>query len=579
MLPITETARHCVQGAEEAAIQGKPSVLEVEGLQVGMKGRGGGGKLLVEEVSFHIRQGEMLGLVGESGSGKSLSAAAIGGLLPRSLYAQGTLRFHNERNLLELDQAARRRLRGKEIGWVFQDFQGSFTPFRKLGDQLIEVLRTHEAISLKDAKEGTLRWLERVGLPPERAYASYPFQLSGGQRQRAAIAAALMPGPSLLIADEPTSALDVVTGERIMDLLSSLQAEKGCSILFITHDLRHVWRRADQLAVMKTGKLVETGKPATIRERPAHPFTKELLAAYPRMMSMEASAALSAPADGDERFPNRPNSFFEPLAKANGYPHICLEASGLTKHFKGDGGDVAGVDGVSFSIERGECVGLVGESGCGKSTLARLLLALEAPSQGELSFLGHSLVKSNRRTLRELRRHIQVVFQDSTAALNDRLPIWRSVIEPLDNFRDICPPFFQGERLTRREKAQRLLQMTGLSSQHMDRYPHELSGGQRQRACIARSISLCPKLLVCDEPTSSLDVTTQKQILQLLRDLQLRLNMSVLFISHDIAAVSMLCGRVLVMKEGRIVDEFAPNALRSGELHPYTQVLIAAAQW
>lgn len=256
----------------------------------------------------------------------------------------------------------------------------------------------------------------------------------------------------------------------------------------------------------------------------------------------------------------------------------CMQVRHLSKHYSRGGNSVVAVDQVSFAIGTGECVGLVGESGSGKSTLVRLLLALEHPDQGEILFQNKSLIRRSRRELRQLRQHIQVVFQDSTASLNDRLPVWRSLLEPLDNYAHVSPVFFQETAFTRREKAERLLSMVGLAVDLLDRYPHELSGGQRQRVCIARAISLCPQLLICDEPTSSLDVTTQGQILQLLQELQRRLNMSVLFISHDLAAVAQLCTRMLVMQQGRIVDECTATELWLHERHPYTKILISTAQ-
>ncbi|MDF2644887.1 MAG: oligopeptide transporter ATP-binding protein [Paenibacillus sp.] len=255
----------------------------------------------------------------------------------------------------------------------------------------------------------------------------------------------------------------------------------------------------------------------------------------------------------------------------------CLKINHLVKHYRRGGENVVAVDRMSFTIGTGECVGMVGESGSGKSTLVRLLLALEPPDQGAILFRGQSLIRTNRRELRKLRQHIQVVFQDSTASLNDRLPIWRSVLEPLDNYPNVRPTFFHGPTLSRREKAEQLLNMVGLSGEHMDRHPHELSGGQRQRACIARGISLSPQLLICDEPTSSLDVTIQRQILNLLQSLQGQLNMSVLFISHDIAAVTQICDRMLVVNKGSIVDDFPADELWSDKRHPYTRMLISAA--
>ena len=257
--------------------------------------------------------------------------------------------------------------------------------------------------------------------------------------------------------------------------------------------------------------------------------------------------------------------------------HECLRVSGLTKYYRSGRLRMAAVSQVSFAISAGECVGLVGESGSGKSTLVRLLLALVPPDEGDVSLMGESLVHASRRRLLRLRQHVQVVFQDATASLNDRLPIWRSVIEPLDNYPDVCPSFMEGSLASRRDKAERLLHMVGLTKEHMDRYPHELSGGQRQRACIARGISLSPRLLICDEPTSSLDVTTQRQILELLQMLQRQLGMSVLFISHDIAAVASLCSRLLVMQAGRIVDSCGVDELWDNCRHDYTRMLLSAA--
>ncbi|TBL69905.1 ABC transporter ATP-binding protein [Paenibacillus thalictri] len=371
------------------------------------------------------------------------------------------------------------------------------------------------------------------------------------------MAAALIPEPSLLIADEPTTALDVVTGEHIMDLIADLRTETGCGVLFITHDLRHVWRRADRLAVMKEGVIVDSGTALELRDSPVHPYTRELLDASYRLTGkptyLPEAASLSEPATE------------------------YLKAVGLSKQYGGAAATERAVDRVSLRISEGECIGLVGESGCGKSTLARLLLALEQPEHGAVLFREQALAGASKQALRQFRRHVQVVFQDSASSLNDRLPIWRSVLEPLDNYKDAQPVFFEGLQLSRREKALRLLRITGLDEEHMDRYPHELSGGQRQRACISRGISLCPQLLICDEPTSSLDMPTQRQILNLLKRLQRELGMSLLFISHDLAAVGQLCDRLLVMKEGKIVDEFAATELWSEKRHPYTRLLISAA--
>lgn len=290
---------HVNRKRRKASSSEAPLVLRVEHLQIAADQQKQGG-LLVQDVSFSVRQGEMLALVGESGSGKSLTAAAIGGLLPKGLQSSGHMLLHH-RSLHELERGERNRLRGKQIGWVFQNYQGSFTPFMRIGSQMLELVRTHEPMSKKAAKACILDWLQKVGLPPERTYSSYPCQLSGGQRQRIALAAALIPGPSLLIADEPTTALDVVTGEQMMDLIARLQVETGCAVLFITHDLRHVWRRAGRIAVMRRGRIVEAGLTADIYNRPTHAYTRELLAACPRLRKPDEDLLASSLTENTER--------------------------------------------------------------------------------------------------------------------------------------------------------------------------------------------------------------------------------------------------------------------------------------
>ncbi|EPD92539.1 dipeptide ABC transporter ATP-binding protein [Paenibacillus sp. HGH0039] len=517
---------------------------------------------IIQDISFSIRKGETLAIVGESGSGKSVTAAAITGLLPSSLQvALGTITFQGE-DLLTLRGRKRNGLLGRRIGWVSQDYQSSFTPLIKIGAQLTEMIRVHQRMPSKEAETLALSWLEKVMLPAKRVYGSYPFQLSGGQLQRAALAAAFMLHPALLIADEPTTALDALSADRILGLLDELRAQTECAVLFISHDLRHVHRTADRVAVMREGRLLEMGEAAEICRLPQHPYTQQLWDACPRIIphgrltSMQNNDSLCE----SQTAPNPPLMTVVELVKS--YPNKSEQEAAVRQ--------------LSFEIYGGECLGLVGESGCGKSTVAKLLLALERPDAGDVIFDGVSLNALTGRALRLVRKDIQAVFQNPASSLNSRLPIWRSIVEPFDNFQSHDLSEFAGRGQSRRDTAAKLLEMVGLERTLGDRYPHELSGGQRQRVAIARAILLKPRLLICDEPTSSLDITVQSQILNLLKQLRQELGMSCLFISHDIAVIQRMCSRILVMKEGRIMDRFPVDQLCSEERHPYTRQLVSA---
>ncbi|WP_372007452.1 dipeptide ABC transporter ATP-binding protein [Paenibacillus chitinolyticus] len=517
---------------------------------------------VVQDISFSIRKGETLAIVGESGSGKSVTAAAITGLLPSSLQiALGTIAFQGD-DLLTLRGRKKEGLLGRRIGWVSQDYHSSFTPLIKIGTQLTEMICVHQKMPSHEAKTLALSWLERVMLPAKRVFDSYPFQLSGGQLQRAAIAAAFMLHPALLIADEPTTALDAVSADRVLGLLEELRVQTECAVLFISHDLRHVHRTADRVAVMREGRLLETGGAAEICTLPQHAYTQQLLDACPRIIPQGRLTGMGN---------------IQILSESRTAPSPPLmSAVGLVKSYPAKTGQEAAVRELSFEIYGGECLGLVGESGCGKSTVAKLLLALERPDAGEVLFEGISLNALTGRALRLVRKNIQAVFQNPASSLNSRLPIWRSIVEPFDNFQKDDLSEFAGRGQSRRDIAAELLETVGLERTLGDRYPHELSGGQRQRVAIARAILLRPRLLICDEPTSSLDVTVQSQILNLLKQLRQELGMSCLFISHDIAVVQRMCTRILVMKEGRIIDRFPVDRLCSEERHPYTRQLVSA---
>ncbi|MGX4586144.1 dipeptide ABC transporter ATP-binding protein [Paenibacillus chitinolyticus] len=546
---------------EQVTTSSDEPVLDIKELCICRRGTGGS-LPVIRDISFSIRKGETLAIVGESGSGKSVTAAAITGLLPSSLQiALGTISFQGD-NLLTRRGRKREGLIGRRIGWVSQDYHSSFTPLIKIGAQLTEMIRAHQKMPPQEAKILALGWLERVMLPANRVFDSYPFQLSGGQLQRAALAAAFMLHPALLIADEPTTALDAVSADRVLGLLDELRAQTECAVLFISHDLRHVHRTADRVAVMREGRLLETGEAAEICRLPQHSYTRQLLDACPRiipqdrLMDMGNNHSLSE----SRTAPNTP----------------LMSAVELVKSYPAKTGQEAAVRQLSFEIYGGECLGLVGESGCGKSTVAKLLLALERPDAGEVLFDGISLNALTGRALRLVRKNIQAVFQNPASSLNSRLPIWRSIVEPFDNFQKDDLPEFAGRGQSRRDIAAKLLETVGLERTLGDRYPHELSGGQRQRVAIARAILLKPRLLICDEPTSSLDVTVQSQILNLLKQLRQELGMSCLFISHDIAVVQRMCSRILVMKEGRIIDRFPVDQLCSEERHPYTRQLVSA---
>ena len=509
---------------------------------------------VVDGISLNITAGEKFALVGESGSGKTVTALSILQLNQNAAYA-GEIRWHAGNraaaageNLLACDEAGMRKIRGSEIAMIFQEPMTALNPLYTVGNQIAETLRLHEALTPAAAAARAVELLRRTGVTdPERRVQSYPHQLSGGQRQRAMIAMALACRPKLLIADEPTTALDVTVQAQILALLEELQQEFGMAVLLITHDLNLVRRFATRVGVMQAGRLVETAATATLFADPRHDYTRHLLA-------------------------SRPQRMVEPVA---GDASILMTAEKLSCTFAIKRGwfrhdDFHAVRDADIELRRGETLGIVGESGSGKTTLGLSLLRLQR-SSGAIHFDGQRLDGMPQNTLRPLRKRIQVVFQDPFSSLSPRRTVEQIVGEGL---RLHFPELDAAEQRCRIVAA---LQEVGLEENMLGRYPHEFSGGQRQRIAIARVVTLQPALLLLDEPTSALDASVQQQVLKLLAQLQQRLGMSYLFISHDLAVIRAVAHRVLVMKDGRIVESGETQAILSAPAHPYTRELLAAA--
>lgn len=520
-------------------------LLNIEGLQVEYRGRGGATPA-VRGVSLQVRRGETLALVGESGSGKSTLAHAVIGLLQGGVITAGEITFAGER----LDRAAPRalqRIRGARIGLVPQDPGTSLNPVLRIGRQVGEVLRIHGRADRRTAELEAVRILEQAGLDrPELRARQYPQDLSGGQRQRVLIGIALACGPELVIADEPTSALDVTVQRRILDLLAARTAESGTAVLLITHDLAVAAERADRIAVMRDGLIVETGTAAEVLGDPRHEYTRRLIAAAPSLAPDQ---------------PPRP-------VREPGTP--LLAATGLRKSFRVTRDfTVDAVSDVSVEVRRGETLAVVGESGSGKSTTARIIARLTAPDAGTVTFDGQDVTALRGPALRALRRRVQVVYQNPYVSLNPKLTVGRIVAEPLQ-------AFGIGDRRGRRAAVAELLEQVALPAAFLDRRPAELSGGQRQRVAIARALAPRPDLLVLDEPVSALDVSVQAQILHLLERLQSELDLAYLFISHDLAVVRRLADRVAVMRQGGVVETGATAEVFDRPQHAYTRELLTA---
>ncbi|MFH8348430.1 dipeptide ABC transporter ATP-binding protein [Streptomyces sp. NPDC018045] len=517
----------------------------------GVRGGGPAAVQAVDRLSFSLAAGRALGIVGESGSGKSTVAAALLDL-HRGTGAQvsGTVRVAGT-DVRAADERELRRLRGGRAAMVFQDPLSSLDPYYAIGDQIAEVYRVHRPdVSRRAARARAVEVLERVGIAdaPRRAR-SRPHEFSGGMRQRALLAMALACEPRLLIADEPTTALDVTVQAQILDLLHGLRTETGMGLLLVTHDLGVVAGSVDDVLVMRGGRAVEHGTVGEVLLAPREPYTRELLAAVPRVDAKPAARTRRGPRAEDDG--------------------ALLEAVGLRREFGGRRHRTVAVDEVSLTVREGETVGLVGESGSGKTTLGRMLVRLLDPTAGTLRYRGRDIGTLGDRQLRPFRSELQMVFQDPVSSLNPRRSIGESVADPLRAAGDR-----DDARVVRR--ACELLERVGLDPAWYHRYPHEFSGGQRQRVGIARALAPNPRLLVCDEPVSALDVTTQAQVVELLGELRRELGLALVFIAHDLAVVRAVSDRVAVLRGGRIVEEGTTDEVYECPRHPYTRGLLAA---
>jgi peptide/nickel transport system ATP-binding protein len=531
------------------------NVLRVDGLSVSFRTRRDD-VAAVRDVSFHVDAGETLAIVGESGSGKTTTAAAINRLLPgNGRIVAGSVWF-GERDLTRLGESQLRAIRGAAIGLVPQDPMSNLDPVMRVGDQIAEALEVHGVATGRAARTRVIELLDLVGIPDAgRRAAQYPHEFSGGMRQRVLIAIGLSCRPQLLIADEPTSALDVTVQRRILDRLDELTDAMGTSVVLITHDLGLAAERADRVAVMRRGEIVETGAAREILTSPQHEYTQALLRAAPSLTTRSIATTVPAPVDGVST----------PLITVD----RVVKRFPVRERWRAQATELVAVDNVSFEIERGTTVSIVGESGSGKSTTANLLLGLEPATAGTIRFDGADLAAMNRADLMAFRRRVQPVFQNPYASLDPRYTVARSVAEPLRVHRI-------GTNATRHTKVVGLLDKVSMPASMADRYPHELSGGQRQRVAIARALALSPDLVVLDEPVSALDVIVQAQVLELLASLQAELGLSYLFISHDLAVVRMISHQVHVMQDGRIVESGTPAQIFDAPQTAYTRELLAA---
>lgn len=533
-------------------------MLSISDLNVSFKTRRGE-VTAVENVSFELAKGERLGIVGESGSGKSVTSYALMRILDSGGQIKAGEAVYEGIDLRRASESVMKDIRGREISMIFQNPRAALNPIKKVGHQIEDVLRRHSQATASNARAKAIAALKDVRInDAEARYEAYPFELSGGMCQRIVVAIALACDPKLLIADEPTTGLDITTQKAVMDLTDELVKARGMSSILITHDLGLAANYCDRIVVMKDGAFVEGGAPADLFANPQHPYTMRLVDATPRR-----GASIRSLLPQEQRTP-------EPKREISDQP--LLEVSNLQKTYMGKSGPVHAVKGVSFTIHKGESVGLVGESGCGKSTTSSMIVRLLDPSSGKIVYNGADLatLPSAGFAHNPLRSKIQMVFQDATDSLNPRHSARQTIAEPLLRMTDL-----RGDKLA--DRVRELAGLTGFPEHLLDRFPHQLSGGQKARVGIARAVAPNPDLLILDEPTAALDVSIQALILNLLVDLRARLGMSYLFVSHDLNVVRLLCDKVVVMKGGEIVEAGAVETVMDAPTNPYTRELLSAA--
>ncbi|WP_025031023.1 ABC transporter ATP-binding protein [Nitratireductor aquibiodomus] len=524
-------------------------VLSIRNLKIALP-EGADRDFAVNDITYDLYAGEILCIVGESGSGKSMSANAAMGLLPDLVRPVGGEILFEGTDLLKLSETEMMDLRGKKIAMIFQEPMSALNPLMRVEDQIAEVFEAHGLLTPKERAARAIELLTEVGIPdPEKAARAYPFQLSGGQRQRVMIAMALALEPRMLIADEPTTALDVTTQAQILELIRNLQEKHGMAVMFITHDFGVVAEIADRVAVMQYGKIVEAGTADEVLDNPQHEYTQKLIAAIPKLAA-EASEGMAGKTP-------------------------ILEVEGLNKTYVTGGGllfskprIVHAVNDVNLTLCEGETLGIVGESGSGKSSVGRCLVRLMQPDSGTVKLAGHDMAQLSGEALREARKSIQMIFQDPYASLNPRSKVGRIIAEG---------PMAHG--VSKQEayaRAVKLLELVDLDALAIDRYPHEFSGGQRQRIGIARALALEPRVIIADEAVSALDVSIQAQVLDLLAELKERLNLALIFITHDLRVAAQICDRIAVMQKGKVVEMGPAHAIFNNPQSDYTRTLIEA---
>lgn len=556
-------------------------MLSLKNLSIGIKPTGSDSKL-VDGVSLEIAKGKCLGLVGETGSGKSLTALSIMGLLPSQLQILEGGIYSEGNNLAEFSDKEIRQWRGSKMSMIFQEPMTALNPLMRLGRQVEEVILEHRKITKKEASKEALELFRKVKLPrPENIFSAYPHQISGGQKQRVMIAMAIANNPGLLIADEPTTALDVTVQKEILQLLKKLQKEHNMAMLFITHDLAVVSEIADNVAVMYRGKVVEQGSVEQILKNPQHAYTQGLLSCRPPVgYRVRKLPTLDDFLNKNQTTPARETETEESRKERLQYlydqePQLevknLIKEYSLSKTWLGKPKEILrAVDDVSFNVYPGETLGLVGESGCGKTTLGRSLLRLINPDGGSIFFEKEDILSLSGKSLNEHRKELNIVFQDPYSSLNPRLSIGEAILEPMKVHK------LHKNRSARKEMVMELLQKVGLQENHYYRYPHEFSGGQRQRIVIARALALNPKFIICDEAVSALDVSVQAVVLNLLNDLKVEFGFTYIFISHDLSVVRFMADRIMVMKDGKIIEMGDADEIYFYPKNDYTRQLIGA---